>query len=67
MLAVREGNKALHVESKMSAAELKNSEEEEVEKEKPILRKSSILSDHDKDEHMFQSQPVHCHKKLVSI
>ncbi|NXK71417.1 SCN4A protein, partial [Amazona guildingii] len=67
MLAVQEGNKALHVESKMSAAELKNSEEKEMKKEKPILRKSSILSDHDKDEHMFQSQPVHCHKKLRQV
>ncbi|XP_061204528.1 sodium channel protein type 5 subunit alpha-like isoform X1 [Neopsephotus bourkii] len=67
MLAVGEGNKALHAESKMSAAELKNSEEKEMKKEKPILRKSSILSDHDKDEHMFQSQPVHCHKKLRQI
>ncbi|XP_061330268.1 sodium channel protein type 5 subunit alpha-like isoform X2 [Pezoporus flaviventris] len=67
MLAVGEGNRALHVESKMSAAELKNSEEKEVKKEKPILSKSSILSDHDKDGHMFQSQPVHCHKKLRQI
>ncbi|KAM9572879.1 sodium channel protein type 5 subunit alpha-like [Guaruba guarouba] len=67
MLAVGGSNKALHVESKMSAAELKNSEEKEMKKEKPVLRKSSILSDHDKDEHMFQSQPIHCHKKLRQV
>uniref|UniRef100_A0A8C6J0X2 Sodium channel protein n=1 Tax=Melopsittacus undulatus TaxID=13146 RepID=A0A8C6J0X2_MELUD len=67
MLATGEGNKALHVESKMSAAELKTSEEKEMKKEKPTLRKSSILSDHDKDEHIFQSQPIHCQKKLRQL
>ncbi|NXD63988.1 SCN4A protein, partial [Eolophus roseicapillus] len=54
MLAVEEGNKALHARPKMSAAELKNSEEKDMKKKKPISRKSSILSNHDKDEHIFQ-------------
>uniref|UniRef100_A0A672TTN5 Sodium channel protein n=1 Tax=Strigops habroptila TaxID=2489341 RepID=A0A672TTN5_STRHB len=67
MLAAGEGNKTLPVRSEMSAADLKNSEEKEMKKEKPISRKSSILSDHDKDEHIFQAQPRHCHKKLRQV
>ncbi|XP_059674764.1 sodium channel protein type 5 subunit alpha [Gavia stellata] len=67
MLAVGEGNKALHVRSEMSVADLKNSRETEMEKEKHILRQSLILGDHGKEEHIFNSQPGHCHKKLRQI
>ncbi|KAM6210827.1 sodium channel protein type 5 subunit alpha-like [Sarcoramphus papa] len=67
MLAAGEGNKALHVRSEMAVAELKNSKEKEMKKEKPILKQSLILGDHDKEEHIFHSQPGHCHKKLRQI
>ncbi|KFV44559.1 Sodium channel protein type 5 subunit alpha, partial [Gavia stellata] len=48
MLAVGEGNKALHVRSEMSVADLKNSRETEMEKEKHILRQSLILGQYKK-------------------
>ncbi|XP_032865608.1 sodium channel protein type 5 subunit alpha [Tyto alba] len=67
MLAAGEGNKALHVRSEMSVADLKNSKEKEMKKEKPISRESLILGNHAKEEHIFNSQPGHCHKKLRQI
>ncbi|NXQ92238.1 SCN4A protein, partial [Nyctibius grandis] len=67
MLAVGEGNEALYVRPEMSVADLRNSKEKEMKKEKPILRESLILSDHDKEEHIFSSQPGHCHKKLRQL
>ncbi|KAM6142235.1 sodium channel protein type 5 subunit alpha-like [Phoenicopterus ruber ruber] len=67
MLAAGEGNKALSVSSEMSVDDLKNSKEKECKKEKPVLRQSLILGDHGKEEHMFHSQPGHCHKKLRQI
>ncbi|XP_009871549.1 PREDICTED: sodium channel protein type 5 subunit alpha-like, partial [Apaloderma vittatum] len=67
MLAAGEVNKALDVRSEISVADLKNSEEEELKKENPVLRQSFILDDHDKEEHMFNSQPGRCHKKLRQI
>ncbi|XP_029864813.1 sodium channel protein type 5 subunit alpha-like isoform X2 [Aquila chrysaetos chrysaetos] len=67
MLAAGEGNKALHVRSEMAVADLKNSKEKEMKKEKPILRQNLVLGDHGKEEHIFNSQPGHCHKKLRQI
>ncbi|NXV85515.1 SCN4A protein, partial [Calonectris borealis] len=67
MLAAGEGNKALQVRSEMSVADLKNLEEKEMKKEKPVLRESLILGDHGKEEHIFHSQPGHCHKKLRQV
>ncbi|XP_009320790.1 PREDICTED: sodium channel protein type 5 subunit alpha-like [Pygoscelis adeliae] len=64
VLAAGESNKALHVRSEMSVADLKNSKEKEMKKENPILRQSLILGDHGKEEHIFHSQPGRCHKKL---
>ncbi|KAM9233019.1 sodium channel protein type 5 subunit alpha-like [Leptosomus discolor] len=67
ILAAGEGNKASHVRSEMSVADLKNSKEKEVKKETPILSQGLILGDHDKEEHIFYSQPGRCHKKLRQI
>ncbi|KAM9287884.1 sodium channel protein type 5 subunit alpha-like [Cariama cristata] len=67
MLAAGEGNKALHARSEMSVDDLKSSQEKEIKKEKSALRKSLILGDCDKEEHLFHSQPNHCHKKLRHI
>lgn len=67
MLAAGEDNKALHDRSEMSVADLKNSEEKEMKKDKPVSRETLIFGDHDKDDQMFHSQPGRCHKKLVSI
>lgn len=67
MLAAGEGNKALHIRSEMPVAALENSKEKEMKTEKPILRQNLILGDHGKEENIFNSQPGHCHKKLVSI
>ncbi|XP_026697369.1 sodium channel protein type 5 subunit alpha-like isoform X2 [Athene cunicularia] len=67
MLAAGEGNKALHVSSEMSVADLKKSKEEEMKNENPILRQSLILGNNGKEEHIFHSQPGHCHKKLRQI
>lgn len=67
MLAAEEANKALHVRSEMAVADLKNSKEKEMKKENSILRQNLVLGDHGKEEHIFNSQPGRCHKKLVSI
>ncbi|XP_074755968.1 sodium channel protein type 5 subunit alpha-like [Athene noctua] len=67
MLAAGEGNKALHVSSEMSVTDLKKSKEEEMKNENPILRQSLILGNNGKEEHIFHSQPGHCHKKLRQI
>ncbi|XP_055662607.1 sodium channel protein type 5 subunit alpha-like isoform X2 [Falco peregrinus] len=67
MLAAGQSNKALHVRSEMSVDDLKNSEEKGLKKEKPVSSQSLILGDHDKEEHIFHSQPGHCHKKLRQI
>ncbi|NXW21456.1 SCN4A protein, partial [Circaetus pectoralis] len=67
MLAAGEGNKALHVRSEKAVADLKNSKEKEMKKEKPILRENLVLGDHGKEEHIFNSQPGRCHKKLRQI
>ncbi|KAM6276747.1 sodium channel protein type 5 subunit alpha-like [Spheniscus humboldti] len=67
VLAVGESNKALHVRSEMSVADLKNSKEKEMKKEKTILRQSLILGDRGKEEHIFHSQPGRCHKKLRQV
>ncbi|XP_049654283.1 sodium channel protein type 5 subunit alpha-like isoform X1 [Accipiter gentilis] len=67
MLAAEEANKALHVRSEMAVADLKNSKEKEMKKENPILRQNLVLGDHGKEEHIFNSQPGRCHKKLRQI
>ncbi|KAM9387524.1 sodium channel protein type 5 subunit alpha-like [Phaethornis superciliosus] len=65
ILAAGEDNKALEVRSEMSAEGLKNSEE--MNTERPVLRQNLILGDPNKEEHIFDSQPGRCHKKLRQI
>ncbi|XP_074429511.1 sodium channel protein type 5 subunit alpha-like [Larus michahellis] len=67
MLAAGEGSKALGVRSEMLVTDLENSKEREMKKENPISTESLILGDHGKEEHIFHSQPGHCHKKLRQI
>lgn len=67
MLSAGEGNKASHVESEMSVADLEKSQEKEMRGEKPVSRQSLIVGDQSNEESMLRSQPDHCHKKLVSI
>ncbi|GAB0185003.1 sodium channel protein type 5 subunit alpha-like [Grus japonensis] len=67
MLAAGEANNALPVRSEMSVADLKDSKEKEMKKEKPFLRQNLILGDRGKEEYIFSSQPGHCHKKLRQI
>ncbi|XP_028942552.1 sodium channel protein type 5 subunit alpha, partial [Antrostomus carolinensis] len=67
ILAAGEGNKALAVRSEMSVADFKNSNEKEMKKEKRILRQNLILGGDGKEEHIFNSQPGHCHKKLRQV
>ncbi|XP_032546771.1 sodium channel protein type 5 subunit alpha-like [Chiroxiphia lanceolata] len=66
-LAAAESSKALHVESEMPVADLKNSKGRESIREIPILRQNIILGDQEKEEQIFHSQPCHCHKKLRKI
>lgn len=67
MLAVEECSKALHAASETSAADLKNSEGKESNKETPTSRQNLISDDQENEEQIFRSQPDRCHKKLVSI
>ncbi|NXG43481.1 SCN4A protein, partial [Psilopogon haemacephalus] len=66
MLAAGE-DKALDVRCETSVVELENSKEKEVKQGKTILRQKLILGDRGKEEHVFDSQPGHCRKKLRQI
>lgn len=67
MLAVEESTKALHAESEMSVADLRNSKGKESNKQTPTSSQNLILDDQENEEQIFRSQPDRCHKKLVSI
>ncbi|XP_042744374.1 sodium channel protein type 1 subunit alpha-like [Lagopus leucura] len=67
MLSAGESNKASHVESEMSVADLEKSQEKEMRGEKPVSRQSLIVGDQSNEESMLRSQPDHCHKKLRQI